>query len=154
MTNERHIKQSYLNGRWFAWHTWNLGTWLPPQYALGAVSFRFSQGLLTLMCKNSTLKADVNFLIFLSIKSITGCKLLWLNTLGPCYSVLGQNSRFSQFPIQLRNFTTYFIFRDNDKYIAYPQTDFRVCKLEPYVWKYFIFCIKYKTFSVFHFLIT
>ena len=31
----------------------------------GAVSYRFSQGLLTLMCNNSKLKADINFFFFL-----------------------------------------------------------------------------------------
>ena len=31
----------------------------------GAVSYRFSQGLLTLICNNSKLKADINFLFFL-----------------------------------------------------------------------------------------
>ena len=31
----------------------------------GAVSYWFSQGLLTLMCNNSKLKADINFLFFL-----------------------------------------------------------------------------------------
>ena len=31
----------------------------------GAVSYRFSQGLLTLMCNNSKLKADIYFLFFL-----------------------------------------------------------------------------------------
>ena len=30
-----------------------------------AVSYRFSQGLLTLMCNNSELKADINFFFFL-----------------------------------------------------------------------------------------
>ena len=31
----------------------------------GAVSYRFSQGLFTLMCNNSKLKADINFFFFL-----------------------------------------------------------------------------------------
>ena len=31
----------------------------------GAVSYRFSQGLLILMCNNSKLKADINFFFFL-----------------------------------------------------------------------------------------
>ena len=31
----------------------------------GAVSYRFSQGLLTLMCNNSKLNADINFFFFL-----------------------------------------------------------------------------------------
>ena len=31
----------------------------------GAVSYRFLQGLLTLMCNNSELKADINFFFFL-----------------------------------------------------------------------------------------
>ena len=31
----------------------------------GAVSYRFSQGLLTLMCNNSELKTDINFFFFL-----------------------------------------------------------------------------------------
>ena len=31
----------------------------------GAVSYRFSQGLLTLMCNNSELEADINFFFFL-----------------------------------------------------------------------------------------
>ena len=31
----------------------------------GAVSYRFSQGLLTLICNNSKLKADINFFVFL-----------------------------------------------------------------------------------------
>ena len=31
----------------------------------GAVSYRFSQGLLTLMCNNSKSKADINFFFFL-----------------------------------------------------------------------------------------
>ena len=31
----------------------------------GAVSYRLSQGLLTLMCNNSELKADINFFFFL-----------------------------------------------------------------------------------------
>ena len=30
----------------------------------GAVSFRFLQGLLTLMCNNSNLKADINCIFF------------------------------------------------------------------------------------------
>ena len=31
----------------------------------GAVSYGFSQGLLTLMCNNSKLQADINFFFFL-----------------------------------------------------------------------------------------
>ena len=31
----------------------------------GAVSYRFLQGLLTLMCNNSELKAEINFFFFL-----------------------------------------------------------------------------------------
>ena len=31
------------------------------KFLKGAVSYRFSQGLLTLMCNNSELKADINF---------------------------------------------------------------------------------------------
>ena len=31
----------------------------------GAVSYQFSQGLLTLMCNNSKLKADIKFFFFL-----------------------------------------------------------------------------------------
>ena len=31
----------------------------------GVVSYRFSQGLLTLMCNNLELKADINFFFFL-----------------------------------------------------------------------------------------
>ena len=39
---------------------------IPIQISLkGAVSYRFSQGLLTLMCNNSELKADINFFFFL-----------------------------------------------------------------------------------------
>ena len=30
---------------------------------MGAVSYRFSQGLLNLMCNNSKLKADINFFV-------------------------------------------------------------------------------------------
>ena len=37
-----------------------------PKYRIkGAVSYRFSQGLLTLMCNNSKSKADINFFFFL-----------------------------------------------------------------------------------------
>ena len=36
-----------------------------PQWVKGAVSYRFSQGLLTLMCNNPELKADINFFFFL-----------------------------------------------------------------------------------------
>ena len=50
-------------------HRW---VWQPqhvsPEYIKGlkgAVSYRFSQGLLTLMCNNSELKADINFFFFL-----------------------------------------------------------------------------------------
>ena len=34
-------------------------------YVKGAVSYRFSQGLLTLMCNNSELKVDINVFFFL-----------------------------------------------------------------------------------------
>ena len=37
----------------------------------GAVSYRFSQGLLTLMCNNSESKADINFFFFLLRKQTT-----------------------------------------------------------------------------------
>ena len=65
----------------------------------GAVSYRFSQGLLTLMCNNSKLKADINFFFFFCCvgkhpKSITGCKNLWFNTWWLCYSVWGKTHVF------------------------------------------------------------
>ena len=34
----------------------------------GAVSYQFSQGLLTLMCNNSKLKADITFFFFLFLR--------------------------------------------------------------------------------------
>ena len=37
----------------------------PLGFLKGAVSYRFSQGLLTLMCNNSELKADITFFFFL-----------------------------------------------------------------------------------------
>ena len=40
---------------------WELVIW----HIKGAASYRFSQGLLTLMCNNSKLQADVNFFFFL-----------------------------------------------------------------------------------------
>ena len=40
--------------------------WSEMRYLLkGAVSYRFSQGLLTLMSNNSELKANINFFFFL-----------------------------------------------------------------------------------------
>ena len=41
------------------------GTSNPRPWLKGAVSHRFSQGLLTLMCNNLKLKADINFFFFL-----------------------------------------------------------------------------------------
>ena len=38
---------------------------LRSKWLKGAVSYRFSQGLFTLMCNNSKLKADINFFFFL-----------------------------------------------------------------------------------------
>ena len=65
----------------------------------GAVSLRFSQGLLNLMCNNSKSKADINFFLFFCCidkdpKSITGCKILWFNTRWLCYSVWGKTPVF------------------------------------------------------------
>ena len=64
----------------------------------GAVNFPFFQGLLTLMCNNLRLKADINFFLFCCVgidpKSITGCKILWFNTRGFVVA-FGQNARFS-----------------------------------------------------------
>ena len=42
-----------------------LGMWFVIHPVKGAVSYRFSQGLLTLMCSNWELKADINFFFFL-----------------------------------------------------------------------------------------
>ena len=39
--------------------------WTPIHGLKGAVSYRFSQGLLTLMCNNSKMKADINVFFFL-----------------------------------------------------------------------------------------
>ena len=46
---------------------WSKGKYIQSaQYHIkGAVSYRFSQGLLNLMCNNSKLKADINFFFFL-----------------------------------------------------------------------------------------
>ena len=40
-------------------------SYLCQDHLKGAVSYRFSQGLLILMCNNSELKADINFFFFL-----------------------------------------------------------------------------------------
>ena len=51
-------------------------TLIPYQFK-GAVSYRFSQGPLTLMCNNSELKADINFLFFL-LRRQTSYVYSWL----------------------------------------------------------------------------
>ena len=125
----------------------------------GAVSYRFSQGLLTLMCNNSKLKADINFFFFFFCcvdkhpKSITGCKNLWFNTRWLCYSVWGKTPVFhnSGFIYETILPISIFLF-DNDTYMPSPQNGIHVCQLELYFWKYFIFCIKCIFFPVFSFL--
>ena len=122
----------------------------------GAVSYRFSQGLLTLMCNNSELKADINFFIFCCVdkhlKSIAGCKNLWFNTRWLCYSVWGKTPVFHNSGFNSETILPISIFLfDNDTYMPSPQNGIRVCQLELYFWKYFIFCIKYIFFPVFSF---
>ena len=88
----------------------------------GAVSFQFWQGLLTLMCNNLKLKADINFFFFVLHRH--GSKV----------------------------FVIAFLF-DIDANMASSQNGVCVCELEPYFWKYLIFCVKYLFFSrCFHFL--
>ena len=125
----------------------------------GAVSFRFSQGRLTSMCNNLKLKADISFSFLCCVdkdpKSKTGCKILWFNTWGLCYSVwvktpLFQNFGFnSEIIVPISN-----VLFDNDAYMTSPQNGICVCQLEPYFWKYFIFCIKYHFSSVYIFFVT
>ena len=122
----------------------------------GAVSYRFSQGLLTLMCNNSKLKADIIFFFFCCVdkhpKSITGCKNLRFNTRWLCYSVWGKTHVFHNYGFNSETIVPIPIFLfDNDKYMPSPQNGIRVCQLELYFWKYFIFCIKYIFFPVFSF---
>ena len=128
-----------------------------PLWVKGAVSYRFSQGLLTLMCNNSKLKADINFFLFFCCvdkhpKFITGCKNLWFNTRWHCYSVWGKTPVFHKSGFNSETILPISIFLfDNDTYMPSPQNGIRVCQLELYFWKYFIFCIKYIFFPVFSF---
>ena len=92
----------------------------------GAVSFRFSQGLLNLMCNNSKLR---------------------------CYSVWGKTPVFHNFGFNSETILPISIFLfDDDTYIASPQNGIWVCQLEPYFLKIFLFCVKYLSFRCFHFL--
>ena len=67
------------------------------------MSFWFLQGLSSLTCNNLRLKADIIFFFAFSCcvdmaqNHIISCKNLWFNTRGLCYSVLGENARFSHF---------------------------------------------------------
>ena len=54
-----------------------IGHYTPACQVKGAVSYRFSQGLLTLMCNNSELKADINFFFFL-LRRQTSYVCSWL----------------------------------------------------------------------------
>ena len=61
-------KSHYLNQCWLIIKgvLWNSSESIFTRSELkGAVSYRFLQGLLTLMCNNSKLKADINFFFFL-----------------------------------------------------------------------------------------
>ena len=122
----------------------------------GAVSFRFLQGLLILMCNNSKLKQILTFFFFCCVdkdpKSKTGCKILWLNTRGLCYSVWGKTPVFHNFVFNSETVLLISIFRfDNDTYMVSPENGIHVCQLQPYLWKYFIFCIKCLFLPVFSF---
>ena len=80
-----------------AW--WGLGVEDQLIWVKGAVSYRFSQGLLTLMCNHSKLKADINFFFFL-LRRQTSKVYNWLQKITIQHPVallkrLGQNSRFS-----------------------------------------------------------
>ena len=126
------------------------------RWVKGAVSFRFSQGLLTLMCNNSKSKADINFFFFCCVdkdpKSITGCKILWFNTLGLCYTVWGKTPVDHNFIFTFETILPISIFLfDNDTYMASPPNGIRVCQSEPCFRKYFIFCVKCLFFPVFSF---
>ena len=120
----------------------------------GAVSYRFSQGLLTLMCNNSKLKADIIFFFFLLRRqqSITGCKNLRFNTRWLCYNVWGKTHVFHNSGFNSETILPISIFLfDNDTYMPSPQNGIRVCQLELQFWKYFIFCKKYIFFRSFNF---
>ena len=55
-----------IGRHWGKRFVFNLRGWMTVIAGLkGAVSCRFSQGLLTLMCNNLKLKADINFFFFL-----------------------------------------------------------------------------------------
>ena len=130
--------------------------WNVDKHFKGAVRYRFSQGLLTLMCNNSKLEADINFFFFCCVdkhpKSITGCKNLRFNTRWLCYSVWGKTHVFHNSGFNSETILPISIFLfDNDTYMPSPQNGIRVCQLELYFWKYFIFCIKYIFFPVFPF---
>ena len=75
-------------------------------------------------------------------KSITGCKNLRFNTRWLCYSVWGKTFHNSGFNSETILPISIFLF-DNDTYMPSPQNGIRVCQLELYFWKYFIFCIKH-----------
>ena len=129
---------------------------IPPQWVKGAVSYRFSQGLLTLMCNNSKLKADINFFYFL-LRRQTSKVYTWLQKFTIQHPVAllqrwGKTHVFHNFGFNSETILPISIFLfDNDIYMPSPQNDIRVCQLEFYFWKYFIFCIKYIFFPVFSF---
>ena len=140
---------------WTIWTPLSAVPWKAVQFK-GAVSYRFSQGLLTLMCNNSKLKADSNFFFFCCVdkhfKSIAGCKKLWFNTRWLCYSVWGKTPVFRNSGFNSETILPFSIFLfDDDTYMPSPQNGIRVCQLELYFWKYFIFYIKYIFFPVFSF---
>ena len=83
-------------------------------------------------------------------KSKTGCKNLRFNTRWLCYSVWGKTHVFHNSGVNSETILPISIFLfHNDTYTPSPQNGFRVCQLELYFWKYFIFCIKYIFFPVF-----
>ena len=122
----------------------------------GAVSYRFSQGLLTLMCNNSKLKADINFFFFL-LRRQTSKVYKWVQKFSiqhpvALLSVWGKTHVFHNSGFNSETILPISIFLfDNDTYMPSPKNGIRVCQLELYFWKYFIFCIKYIFFPVFSF---
>ena len=150
--SEEHRRLSFI-----VWYTSRkCCSWIKLPF-MGAVSFRLSQGLLTLMCNNSKLKADINFSLFCFVdkdpKSITSCKISWFSTRGLCYSVWGKTPVIHNFGFNSETILPITILLvDKDTYMASPQNAISVCRSEPYLWKYFMFCIKYIFFQCFHFL--
>ena len=121
---------------------------------LWAIDFRKDSSLCCVITRNW--KQILTFSFFCCVdkhpKSITGCQNLRFNTRWLCYNVWGKTHVFhnSGFNSETLLPISIFLF-DNDIYVPSPQNGIRVCQLELYFWKYFIFCIKYIFLPVFSF---